>query len=158
MVIAGVIHQLGMGTGVAVRAPHIVAEPSVRHRFPKDQSVGGEHGLAEHLGVLQLVFENIDCYTLETQPEKSEIFSAAGVALSEPWREESPAPASCVSGVFSRQGDSGGHPQITVTAVTAVNLTGGHAPGLPTHFDWRDDHALCDPALPEAQGRFRRGL
>ena len=99
------------------------------------------------------------CYTLETQPEKSEIFSAAGVALSEPWREESPAPAPCVSGVFSRQGDSGGgHPKITVTAVTAVNLTGGRAPGLPTHFDWRDDHALCDIALPEAQGRFRRGL
>ena len=35
-------------------------------------------------------------------------FSAAGVALSEPWREERPTPALCVSGVFSRQGDSGG--------------------------------------------------
>ena len=52
--------------------------------------------------------QGVVCYTLETQPEKSEIFSAAGVALSEPWREESPAPASCVSGVFSRQVDSGG--------------------------------------------------
>ena len=103
--------------------------------------------------------QGVVCYTLETQPEKSEIFSAAGVALSEPWREERPAPAPCVSGVFSRQGDSGGgHPKITVTAVTAVNLMGGRAPGLPTHFDWRDDHALCDIALPEAQGRFRRGL
>ena len=103
--------------------------------------------------------QGVVCYTLETQPEKSEIFSAAGVALSEPWREESPAPALCVSGVFYRQVDSGGgHPKITVTAVTAVNLTGGRAPGLPTHFDWRDDYALCDIALPEAQGRFCRGL
>ena len=80
--------------------------------------------------------QGVVCYTLETQPEKSEIFSAAGVALSEPWREESPAPAPCVSGVFSRQGDSGGgHPNQAVTAVTAVNLTGRRAPGLPTHFE-----------------------
>ena len=76
--------------------------------------------------------QGVVCYTLETQPEKSEIFSAAGVALSELWREESSTPAPCVSGVFSRQGDSGGgHPQITVTAVTAVNLTGGSPPVCP---------------------------
>ncbi len=61
------------------------------------------------------------------------------MALPEPWREESPALASYVSGVFSRQGDSGGgHPN---QVVTAVNLTGGRAIGLPAHFDWRDDHA-----------------
>ena len=77
--------------------------------------------------------QGVVCYTLETQPEKSEIFSAAGVALSELWREESSTPAPCVSGVFSRQGDSGGgHPQITVTAVTAVNLTGGRPPSAHT--------------------------
>ena len=60
--------------------------------------------------------------------------------------------------ILSRGDSGGGHPKITVTAVTAVNLMGGRAPGLPAHFDWRDDHALCDIALPEAQGRFRRGL
>ena len=60
VVIAGAVHQRGVGGGVAVRAPHIVAEPPVRHRFPGDQPVGGEHGLAEQLGVLELVFENID--------------------------------------------------------------------------------------------------
>ena len=123
------------------------------------RGVAPQKGSPEGTSGTRPCLQGIVCYTLETQLEKSEIFLAAGVARSEPVSEERPTPALCVSGVFSRQGDSGGgHPKITVTAVTAVNLTGGRALGLPTDLDWRDDYALCDIALPEAQGRFCRGL